>query len=56
MRAAEFGGDLQRQINGRSGMGLEPPLTIVETLKSEPRSVQGQCRLDCEIEGLLQQG
>ena len=56
MRTAEFGGDIQRQIHGRSGMGLEPPLTIVETLKAEPRSVQGQCRLDCEIKGLLQQG
>ena len=56
MRTAEFGGDLQRQIHGRSGIGLEPPLTIVETFKAEPRSVHRQCRLECEIEGFLQQG
>lgn len=56
MRTAKFGGDLQRQIHGRSGMGLEPPLTIVETIKAEPRSIQGQRRLNCKIEGLLQQG
>ena len=36
MRAVEFGGDLQRQVHGRLGTGLEPPLTIVETIKAEP--------------------